>query len=89
MLARGGGRAGNADRVVWSDGRWELVKSTTKIHAMFSKEGDISLGRTCKMVPKWERGSRDPEKRERINKALCGGAVRYEQEGPLAATNAV
>lgn len=55
---------------------------------MFSKEDDISLGRTCKMVPKWGRGSRDPEKRKIINKKLCGGAVRYEQEGPLAATNA-
>lgn len=48
---------------------------------MFSKEDDISLGKTCKMVPKWGRGSRDPEKRELTRSCA--------EEGPLAAANAV
>lgn len=48
---------------------------------MFSKEDDISLGRTYKMDPKWGRGSRDPEKRELTRSCAV--------EGPLAATNAV
>lgn len=54
------------------------------MHAMFSKEDDVSLGRTFEMVPEW-----DPETREIMNKELCRSNVRYKQERPLAATAAV
>lgn len=46
----------------------KLVKSATKIRAMFSKKDDISLGRTRKMVPRSKarvrgRGSRNSGQR--------------------------
>lgn len=55
-----------------------MFKSTTKIHAVLSKEDDISLGRTCKMVPaRWGRVSRGPEKREINKRGGCAEALGY------------
>lgn len=47
---------------------------------MFSKEDDISLGRTSKMVPKWEVSVRAEEagilgKGDKYEKGLCWGGM--------------
>jgi hypothetical protein len=65
-----------AKRVVRSEGRQELVKSTTKkMHAVLSKEEGISLGRACKM---WSLNGEEEAgilRKDKQEKALCGGAL--------------
>lgn len=80
VLARGGAEVGNGERVVRSEGRQELIKSTTtttttKMHAVLSKEEGISLGRACKM---WSLNGEEEAgilRKDKQEKALCGGAL--------------